>query len=105
MRVGGVERRQLLQGSLLWAWVALPMRLPACLGRELLRLTPGITGLRAPVTEKCLAMPLKPQSRHPWAFRKVDNFPYHLLATCLILFFPETVAVSMNEDDLCFEQK
>ena len=50
-------------------------------------------------------MPLKPQSRHPWAFHEVDNFPCHLLATCLILFLPETVAVSTNEDDLYFEQK
>lgn len=93
--------------------MTLLMGLPACLGREVVRLTPDITklsegaveGLRAPVTEKWLAMPLKPQSRHPWAFHKVDSFPYHLLATCLILFLPEKVAVSTNEDDLCFEQK
>ena len=37
---------------------------------------------------------------------RLTTFPtIYWPATCLILFLPETVAVSRNEDDLCFEQK
>lgn len=69
------------------------MWLPACLGRKVARLTLDITkrsesaveGLRAHVTERCLAVPLKPQSRHLGAFHEVDNFPYHLLTGHLSL--------------------